>query len=122
MNRIRELRKAEKLTMKQLGEIIGVSESTISLYETGKREPDQNTLLLIANHFHVSLDYLVGVSSGASQPASLGLSNDEIKLIQDYRSLNEQGQAYIRQTMYMALPIYKRHSDLPDMADEKITG
>ena len=45
MIRIRELRKKCGITMKELGEKIGVAESTISQYETGKRQPDYETLL-----------------------------------------------------------------------------
>lgn len=59
-NRIRELRKERKLTMKQLGERLGLAESTISQYETGKREPDHKTLVKISEFFHVSVDYLLG--------------------------------------------------------------
>ena len=60
MNRIRELRTAAKLTMKQLGALVGVSESSVSLYETGKRQPDNETSIRIADIFGVSLDYLLG--------------------------------------------------------------
>lgn len=56
---IRELRKQCGLTMRELGEKIGVSESTISLYETGKREPNYETLLKMAELFNVSVDYLL---------------------------------------------------------------
>ena len=59
-NRIRELRKQNNLTMKQLGEKLGLGESTISQYETGKREPDLKTLVKISECFHVSVDYLLG--------------------------------------------------------------
>lgn len=59
-NRIRELRKQNNLTMKQLGEELGLGESTISQYENGKREPDIKTLLRISEFFHVSVDYLLG--------------------------------------------------------------
>lgn len=45
--------------MKELGEIIGVAESTISQYETGKREPDFETLLKLGEFFNVSVDYLL---------------------------------------------------------------
>ena len=34
-NRIRELRKQHKMTMKELGAVVGLAESTISQYETG---------------------------------------------------------------------------------------
>lgn len=40
---------------------------------------------------------------------------DEAQLIDDYRSLNEQGQEYIRQTMYMAKQTHKKMPDLSDM-------
>lgn len=45
MTKLKELRKEHKLSMKELGKILGLSESTISLYEAGKREPDIKTLI-----------------------------------------------------------------------------
>ena len=57
--RLKELRKKEKLTMVELSEKLHLSQSTISLYESGKREPDVNTLKKIANFFNVSIDYLL---------------------------------------------------------------
>lgn len=59
MNRIREARKAKNLTMKALGNMIGVAESTVSMYETGKREPDHETLIKISQALDVSTDYLL---------------------------------------------------------------
>lgn len=59
-NRIRELRKQNSITMRQLGQHLGLAESTISQYETGKREPDLKTLLKISEYFGVSVDYLLG--------------------------------------------------------------
>ena len=60
MERLKELRKSKQLTMKDLGQIINVAESTISLYENGKREPDYQTLSKMADFFEVSIDYLLG--------------------------------------------------------------
>lgn len=60
MNRMRELRHDAGLTMKELGKIVGVSESTISLYERGQHEPDLVTLGRIAERLHCSVDYLLG--------------------------------------------------------------
>lgn len=58
-NNIRALRKAAGMTMKQLGNLMGVSESTISLYENGKAEPDIAMLRKIADCFGVTIDYLL---------------------------------------------------------------
>ena len=63
MNRIREARKAKSLVMKELAQKIGVTESTISMYENGKREPDFETLIRIADALDVSTDYLLGRSA-----------------------------------------------------------
>ena len=60
MENLRYLRKEQNFSMKQLGEIIGVSESTISLYENGHRQPDFNTLIKLADYFNVTIDYLIG--------------------------------------------------------------
>lgn len=56
---LRKLRKAKGISMKELGLKIGVAESTISQYETGKREPDFETLLKLSEFFDVSTDYLL---------------------------------------------------------------
>lgn len=66
VNNIRALRKEAGLTMKQLGAIMGVSESTISLYETGKNEPDISMLKRMAEYFGVSIDTLLGCNSFAN--------------------------------------------------------
>lgn len=58
--RLRELRKNANLTMKEFGKIFNLTESTISLYETGKHEPEYNTLKKFANYFNVTTDYLLG--------------------------------------------------------------
>lgn len=79
--RIREIRKKCGLTMKELGERVGVGESTISQYETGKRQPDYEVLLRIADYFGVSVDYLLG-KSDEKTPAEDGereISDDDIK-------------------------------------------
>ena len=59
-NRIREIRRQRGITMKQLGVVVDLAESTISQYETGKREPDNETLLKISEYFGVTVGYLLG--------------------------------------------------------------
>lgn len=66
-NRIRELRKAKGITMKQLGVIIGVAESTISHYETGKRQLDKETLIKLSNYFGVTIGFLLGAEEDSFQ-------------------------------------------------------
>lgn len=59
-NRIKTLRSERKLTQKELADSLSLGESTISFYESDKREPDYDTLKKIADFFEVSVDYLMG--------------------------------------------------------------
>ena len=60
MERLKELRKQRNITMKELGSKLNLAESTISLYESGKREADYQTLKRLSEFFNVSIDYLLG--------------------------------------------------------------
>lgn len=61
MKKLRELRKQHKLSLKEFGALFGLAESTISLYESGRREPDIKTLVKIAGYFNVTVDELLGI-------------------------------------------------------------
>lgn len=62
MLRLRALRQEQNISMKQLGDIFDVAESTISLYENEKRKVDTDMLIKFANYFNVSTDYLLGIT------------------------------------------------------------
>lgn len=76
MNRIKELRTKKHLTLKELGEQLGMPNSTLSQYETGKREPKLETWRKLADFFGVSVPYLQGkVTYKALDPAEKGVYN-----------------------------------------------
>ena len=56
---IRYHRELRGLTQAQLANLVGISSSTIAMYETAKREPDMDTLEAIADIFNISLSDLV---------------------------------------------------------------
>ena len=60
MLRLKELRQEKNITQGKLAEKLGLSRSTIAMYETGGSEPDLETLKNIASFFNVSIDYLMG--------------------------------------------------------------
>lgn len=59
-DRIKELRKSKNLTQTDLGKILGVGKTTISMYENGNSTPNDEIKLKISEYFDVSLDYLLG--------------------------------------------------------------
>ena len=60
MFRLKELREQRRITQVFLGIELGMSQNTISRYETGVREADYETLVAFADYFNVSVDYLLG--------------------------------------------------------------
>lgn len=61
--RIKERREALNLTQAELAEIIGISPSTIGMYEQGRREPDTKILKLLVYNLKTSSDYLLGINN-----------------------------------------------------------
>ena len=61
MNRIKELRARDGIKQAELASAVNVSPAALSGYETEKYEADLETYKKIADFFHVSLNYLLGV-------------------------------------------------------------
>lgn len=81
MNKLRTLRKDRGLTQYELGKALGVSPSTIGMYEQGRREPDKDALLAIANFFNVTTDYLLGNDTPASNPQTTTPARDLLDML-----------------------------------------
>lgn len=61
-NRLRDIRNKRGLLQKDLAVSISVGPVTLSQYESGKREPDFDKLVLICKNLDVSADYLLGLT------------------------------------------------------------
>lgn len=80
LEKMRELRKQTGMSMKQLGEKVGVAEVTISTYETGRSEPSLSVLCAIADELDCSLDMLVrGKEKALSEERAKALLIGQIK-------------------------------------------
>lgn len=61
--RLKMLRQEKNLSQSALASQIGISKSSINMYERGEREPSIDLLNVIANYFCVDSDFLLGRSS-----------------------------------------------------------
>lgn len=61
------LRKNSGYSTRELGEKLGVSQSSISLWEKGDRRPDFENIVKLANIYGVSTDYLLGSDNNKSE-------------------------------------------------------
>lgn len=57
--RLKYLRKQRNISQLKLAMDLNISQNSISRYETGEREADYKTLIMIADYFNVSIDYLL---------------------------------------------------------------
>lgn len=64
---LKQLRKSHNLTQQELGLHIGLSKAVISKYENGMGYPTFDILILIADYFGVTTDYLLGVEKGKTK-------------------------------------------------------
>lgn len=58
--RIKELRKEKKLTQLQMQIQTGIDQALISKFESGERVPPTETVILLADFFDTSMDYIMG--------------------------------------------------------------
>lgn len=70
MNRIKELRKAKKITVKDLAEQLGIAQSMLTNYENGSSIPrDQSIWEKLSEYFGVSVSYLMGLTDTLNTPS-----------------------------------------------------
>ena len=86
MTRIRDMRKAAGMSMKELGKKVGVSESAIGYYETGKRKPSIEMLLMLAEALGCQMADLVSDVAPAAQQSEID---------RKYNALDEHGKKLV---------------------------
>ena len=62
-NILKTIRTQQDIRQSDLAKAIGVSPSTIGMYEQGRRDPDSDTVIKLAEYFNVTTDYLLGNSN-----------------------------------------------------------
>ena len=106
---LRILRERKEMTQQQLADALKISRSTIGMYEKGNREPDFETLELIADFFNVDMGRLIGnltPKKGNWIPVlgsvRAGLPMEAVENILDYEEIGEE---MARQGDFFALQI-----------------
>lgn len=58
-NRLKELRKSKCITQIALQMQTGIEQALISKFESGERIPPTETLIILADFYNVSIDYIL---------------------------------------------------------------
>ncbi len=98
---LKKLREERGFSQYRLAEVLGVSQSAVGLWESGKREPNFKTLCAIADFFSVSVDQLLGRAdriAGVS-PSEGHLCASEAELLRKFRAVDDMAQARIMNSL-----------------------
>lgn len=81
---------------------LGFSAGNIKRWENGATV-NSDILLAVSKHFKVSIDYLL-----TGEETEMHLTETEKKIIEDFRTISNQGQEYIQHQMFIAKEVYKK--------------
>lgn len=93
--RLYELRENANLKQTELAEKVALKSSAISKYEKGLTQPSMDTLIKFAKLFHVSTDYLLGISSIPNPYTTENFTPKEADIILRFRRLSKENQIRI---------------------------
>lgn len=104
MVRIKQLRESKGLNMKEAARLLSMPYTTYVNYEKGQREPTSEVLVLLADFYETTVDYLVGRTDTFTQvtrPTVIKtptpeLPADESDLLHKYRRLDDAAKGRIR--------------------------
>ena len=92
-NKLRELRECRDLSQEKLADDLGVSKSTIGMYERGHREPNFEMLEAIADYFNVDMNCLTGKKPTVNDDE---LSPEEWEVIKKFRQSSDEIKNAVR--------------------------
>lgn len=122
-NRIKEIRKKEKLSQQRFADKLGIARGNIAAYEVGKNAPSDAVIALICTKFNVNEDWLrTGQGDMYDIPlddtaiaASNILENEDVpfydtikRIIQIYEKLDSDAQNVINKEIEEFLEISKK--------------
>lgn len=89
-------RKRDNLSQRELADKIGVSPSTIGMYESGKRFPTHEIEEALADVFNVSLNNLRGIDDEVDLSQHLALDDFERDLLESFHSADDTTKEMIK--------------------------
>lgn len=94
---LKMLRVQNNLTQKQLGERLGIGQTTIACYENGTREPHIESLVAYADLFDCTVDFLVGRTDDFGAPIAKSstpvMTQEELSFLKQFRELDKLSRA-----------------------------
>lgn len=96
-DRLKNLRIKKGLNMRQVAKDLDLSYTTYVGYEKNEREPNSEVLVMIADYFSCSVDYLIGRKTKPDIKLEKDKGNEKFdvrkqQIIKNFELMNEQGK------------------------------
>lgn len=95
LKNLRKLRTEKNISQQQLAAIINVSQQSVNKYENHETEPNLATLIMLADFFDTSIDYIIGrtdIRHKIEPVSDHELNEREERLFKYYRQLPKNKQ------------------------------
>ncbi len=99
LHRLKDLREDKDLLQKDIAEKIGTSPNYYGDYENGKRLIPIDRLLILADFYDVSLDYITGRTNDKKGLSKSNMSSKETDIIKKFRCLNDERKGEVLGTI-----------------------
>lgn len=93
--RLYNLRDSADLKQNELAKMLNLNSGAVSKYEHSRSQPVMFTLIRLAEIFHVSVDYLIGISDIPNPYTAENFTPKEANIILKYRRLSKENQIRI---------------------------
>ncbi|MCM3078526.1 MULTISPECIES: helix-turn-helix transcriptional regulator [Brevibacillus] len=103
--RVKMVRKRNKLTQVDFAKILGISQSNLSEIESGKSKPSIDVLISLITQFEIDLQWLL-LSEVTS--CKTEIAKDEMELISSYRKLQDIAKEEVLDFVNLKLARYRR--------------
>ena len=90
LERLKMLRRKVNLSQQELAKSIHITREAYSMYENGHRQPPYEILISLARYYHVSVDYLLGITEFPLPVAEI--TEEEYQILRQFRSLDQRGK------------------------------
>ncbi len=94
-DRIKQLRKEQRLSQTELAKFLHVSQQTVTSWETNRADPSSSALSALASFFDVTADYLLGMSEKKHEDKDLSKNQKLIAYSIDPDTSDEERDAII---------------------------
>ena len=104
--RIKTMRLSRRMTQADLAKALNQSQSSITMYETGRCEPHFQTLEALADIFNVSLASIVS-DDELDSVAGGSMSKEDQRFVASYTALPPPGKDYLQQQLRVAQVMFR---------------